>query len=570
MENYEIADILKYTSKLMELHGENAFKIRSYQNANFKLDRLTVPIDGLSQKELEDVDGIGPSLSIKIHQLLTTGTFPELEKLLQATPPGVLEMLQLKGIGPKKVAVIWKELEIETLGELLYACNENRLIELKGFGAKTQQLVKDAIEFRFANQGNFHFAAVEKLTLQFLDLIHKKNPELMIVPTGMLRRKCEILQNATLLFKTDSEKSTATLIDFLKISELILPDSLQASATSLEVKSVTGIPLHFLFTTEDRWAFSLWKTTGSEEHIQACFDLKQTDESSLHHLKSETEIYQHFELDYIEPELREGLQEIEWAKNHRLPKLVDTGDLRGILHNHTTDSDGLHSLEKMAKACKDLGYEYLGICDHSKTAFYANGLSIERVLAQQKAIEELNIKMAPFKIFKGIESDILSDGSLDYPQEILATFDFIVASVHSGLKMDKEKATDRVMRAVRNPYTTILGHPTGRLLLAREGYPLDHKAIIDACAEEGVVIELNAHPYRLDLDWRWIQYALSKGVKISINPDAHAIEGYQDMYYGICVARKGGLSAADTFNAFSLEMMEKWFEERKKRTLALK
>jgi DNA polymerase (family 10) len=261
--------------------------------------------------------------------------------------------------------------------------------------------------------------------------------------------------------------------------------------------------------------------------------------------------------------LREGLNEISLAKENKIPKLVELSDLKGILHNHSTYSDGLNTLKDMALHCKELGYEYLGMCDHSQSAFYANGLKADRVLEQQKEIDELNVKLAPFKIFKGIESDILNDGSLDYPVEVLKTFDFIVASVHSNLKMNEEKATARLLKAIENPFTTILGHPTGRLLLSRPGYPIDHKRIIDACAANKVIIELNAHPYRLDIDWRWIQYCLEKGVKISINPDAHEKSGYQDMYYGVCAARKGMLTKEMCFNAMGRVEMEQYFKSGK-------
>ena len=270
---------------------------------------------------------------------------------------------------------------------------------------------------------------------------------------------------------------------------------------------------------------------------------------------SEEEIYKSYNLQYIEPELREGLNEVGLAQQNQIPKLIELSDLRGVLHNHTTYSDGIDTLKDMAEYSKKLGYEYLGICDHSKTAVYANGLDEKRVQEQHQEINTLNKQLYPFKILKGIESDILHNGSLDYSEDILKTFDFVVASVHSGLKMSEEKATARLIKAIENPYTTILGHPSGRLLLSRAAYPLDYKKIIDACAANGVVMELNAHPYRLDIDWRWIPYCLEKGVKISINPDAHIKEGYHDMYYGVCVARKGMLIKEMCFNALSLEEM---------------
>jgi DNA polymerase (family 10) len=261
--------------------------------------------------------------------------------------------------------------------------------------------------------------------------------------------------------------------------------------------------------------------------------------------------------------MREGRGEVEKARNGNMPELIELTELKGILHNHTTYSDGSNSLTEMAEYAKALGYQYLGICDHSQSAQYAGGLKPEAIYKQQAEIDKLNKSLAPFKIFKGIESDILGDGSLDYSQEVLSTFDFIVASVHSNLKMNEEKAMMRLIKAIENPYTTILGHPTGRLLLMREGYPIDHAKIIDACAANGVCIEINANPYRLDIDWRWIDYAMHKNVMLSINPDAHETVGYHDMYFGVCVARKGGLTAEYCLNALSLDEIQKWFNNKK-------
>jgi len=570
MENYEIADILKQTSKLMELHGENVFKIKSFQNASFKLDRLSDKLEGKSVEELEKVDGIGKSLSIKIYNLLTQGLFPELEALKEKTPEGVLEMMTLKGIGPKKVGTLWHELNIETIGELLYACNENRLIELKGFGTKTQEQVKQAVEFKLASQGHYHYATVDVLSKELIAHFQKNIPELIIQTTGELKRKCEIIDEISLIAICESNSSFEKIKDVIKNCSW-LPNELTVSTNNeLRTKSIAGPEFSLVLCTTKELPFLLWKSTGSQEHIKLCLSQSSITEIELQESISEVEIYQKLKLDFIEPELREGLEEVNWATNHQLPVLINDKDLKGILHNHSTYSDGIHSLKEMAVACKNGGYEYLGICDHSKSAFYANGLSIDRLIQQQKEIEQLNNELAPFKIFKGIESDILNDGSLDYPVEVLSSFDFIVASIHSNLKMDETKATERLLTAIRNPFTTILGHPTGRLLLARKGYPIDHKKIIDACAEEGVVIELNAHPYRLDLDWRWIQYAISKGVMISINPDAHEVEGYENMHYGVCVARKGGLSKTHTFNALTFEEINSYFQNRKKIALISK
>ena len=276
-------------------------------------------------------------------------------------------------------------------------------------------------------------------------------------------------------------------------------------------------------------------------------------------ITSEEEIYSKLNLPFIEPELREGLFEIEKAKSGTLKKLIELSDLKGILHNHSTWSDGLNTIEEMANFCIQHHYEYFGIADHSKAAFYAKGLKEDQVLSQHVEIDKLNDKLFPFKIFKGTECDILNDGNLDYSDEILKTFDYVVVSIHSNLKMSEEKAMLRLLKAIENPYTSILGHPTGRLLLIREGYPIDHKKIIDACAANEVVIEINANPYRLDIDWRWIDYALNKNVILSINPDAHECDGLHDMYYGTLIARKGGLYKEMCLNAKSREEITAFF-----------
>lgn len=563
MENYEIAELLEETAKLLELHGENPFKIKSYQNAAFKIERLQEKLEGKSPEELSTIDGIGKSLSHKLHILLTENRLPDLDDLIAATPEGVIEMMKLKGIGPKKVALLWKELQIESIGELLYACNENRLVELKGFGKKTQDTIRKAVEFRLAHRGYFHYATAEKSADEFLRKIAIKNPEITLYPTGEFRRKCEVLTRLNFLCLSQHQPAVNTLIQALKDQEY---GAIVEEADFLATSSPIGIPIEIRFSGEDTFIRDRWMQTGNDLHIGQALAVNNKTSEDLLTCNTEEEIYSRLGLQFVEPEMREGLTEIEKAQKKSIAyPLIETPALKGILHNHSTYSDGIHSLEEMAKSCRDLGYEYLGICDHSKSAQYAGGLSIERVIEQQEEIKQLNASMAPFKIFSGIESDILADGSLDYPEEILQSFDFIVASVHSGLRMDKEKATTRLLKAIVNPFTTILGHPTGRLLLSREGYPLDFEKILHACAENGVVVELNAHPYRLDLDWRWIDYAVNLGLQISINPDAHSTEGYADMYYGVCAARKGGLTIANTFNTKNLTEISDWFKKRKEK-----
>jgi DNA polymerase (family 10) len=321
--------------------------------------------------------------------------------------------------------------------------------------------------------------------------------------------------------------------------------------------------LHFCAASDFLW--KKMSFSSSKSHLLSLVDESETIAEKLmkKDYLSEVEFFSKNKLQYIPAEMREGFGEVDLAKEQKIPVLVEESDLKGILHNHSTYSDGKHSLRQMAEYCKSLGYEYLGISDHSRTASYAGGLEIEKVLKQHAEIDQLNQELAPFRIFKGIESDILGDGSLDYPEEVLASFDFIVSSVHSILNMDIQRATERLIRAISNPFTTILGHPTGRLLLRREGYPIDHKAVIDACAAHQVVIEINANPWRLDLDWRWVRYAMDQGVRLSINPDAHEMDGYADMKYGVLVGRKGGLTKEMTLNSLSGDEIAAYFAQRK-------
>jgi DNA polymerase (family 10) len=551
MDNKAISKIFKLCSQLMELHNENPFRTKSIASASFKLDKLPFRIEEASLEELSAQPGIGKSTAEKAKEVAATGTFKELEDLIENTPSGIIEMLNIKGLGPKKIQIIWKELEIESVGELLYACNENRLVEAKGFGLKTQEDIKKSIEFSISNKGWFLYAKVLPLAEKFFNELKLHFPSSLLSYTGDFRRKCEVLSTVDLLISESIDNVEKFLDGFTLVEK---------TENSIELTDELGFTFKVFSSNINDFYRDLILSTGSTAHLDHLFNILP----DLPSLSSEEAIYRNLGLDYIEPELREGLNEIVQAQTHTLPKLIQYKDLRGTLHNHSTYSDGVHSLEQMALHCKDvLGLEYLGICDHSRTAVYANGLSIERLEQQWNEIATLNEKLAPFKIFRGIESDILGDGSLDYPDEVLAKFDFVVASVHSNLKMDEDKATTRLIKAIENPYTTILGHPTGRLLLSRAGYPLDFKRVIDACAANGVVIEINANPLRLDLDWRWHRYAVEKGVLLSINPDAHRTEGLHDMQYGVLVAQKGGLQASNCLNAYALDAITTYFNKKK-------
>jgi len=556
MENKAIARTLRLLSQLMELHEENPFKIKSIANAYFKIDKLPFALKDKPIDEIDKIDGIGKGLASKIIELLQTGELKELNEILQQTPEGVIEMLGIKGIGPKKIFIIWRTLGIESIGELYYACNENRLIEAKGFGLKTQEEIKNAIEFKLAANGRFLYAQVEAyantLKYQLSEWLIKVDNHALLSFAGQYRRSCEIIDELEFVIGTEKlEEIITELPDFDKLS-LITGE--EAFITTTEA----GLRIKIVVAEKPDFYLECFKLTGNPAHVKKVLALAGEGPFA-----NEQEIYSKAGLAFIAPELREDFNEIELALKNQLPTLIRYEDLKGSLHNHSTWSDGVHTLEEMATYCKNtLNLQYLGICDHSKTAVYAKGLNEQRVFAQHQEIDELNKKLAPFKIFKGIESDILSDGSLDYSDEILKSFDFVVASVHSNLRMDEAKATTRLLKAIENPYTTILGHPTGRLLLSRSGYPIDYKAIIDACAANQVVIEINANPLRLDLDWRWHRYALEKGVLLSINPDAHRTDGFHDMHYGIKVARKGGLNAEKCLNAFSLEEISNYFSKR--------
>ncbi len=558
MENKTIARTLRLLSQLLELHNENPFKIKSIANAAFKVDKLPFAIKEKSLEEIGEIPGLGKSISAKVWELLETGSMLELDTILTQTPEGIVEMLGMKGIGPKKIVVIWKDLGIENIGELYYACNENRLIEAKGFGLKTQEEIRKLIEFKMAAQGKFLYAQTEapvnKLYTDLAVWLNNVSGDPLLSIGGEYRRCLEIIEEIELIIGADSpDEVQAKIADFKSLSFEPQADNNYLSHTE------SGLKVNLLVVPKSDFYLSWFKLTGNEQHVNAVLALAGSGPFS-----SEHEIYQKAGLAFVEPELREGLNEIELAKENKLPQLITYSDLKGSLHNHSTWSDGVHTLEEMAMFCKEnLKLEYLGMCDHSKSAFYANGLNEQRIYAQHQEIDALNAKLAPFRIFKGIESDILYDGSLDYSDDILKTFDFVVASVHSILRMDEEKATSRIITAIENPYTTILGHPTGRLLLSRKGYPIDYVKVIDACAANNVVIEINANPLRLDLDWRWHRYALEKGVLLSINPDAHRKEGFHDMHYGVLIGRKGGLTPKECLNSFTLQDISQYFSNKK-------
>ena len=548
MSNKEIAKVFQFLGDIMELHGENPFKIRSYQNAYLTLRKLERPLTEMEAAEISAIKGVGTAIAEKIRELLDTGKMNTLQQYLDKTPEGVQEMLHIKGFGPKKIKVIWEELGIETIGELLYAVNENRLLELKGFGEKTQNELRQQLQYFLKTRNQFHFATLEKEGHQILEGLQLAMPELKIEFTGAFRRCANVLESIDLLLGSKTE------IDSI-LSKIGL-QNIQNQADHTSALSTNEYPVRIFQCTAVEFGSKQFKYSAAPAFLQAF--LEKYPDQDFRDIADETAVFAKVNQAFIPAELREEA----WGLSREIPTLVEVADIKGVVHTHSTYSDGINTLREMAEYSKQQGYEYLVMSDHSKSAFYANGLQPERVLNQMAEIDALNLELAPFRIFKGIESDILNDGSLDYPEDILAKFEVIIASVHSNLRMDETKATQRIIKAVENPYTRILGHPTGRLLLSRQGYPLDHQKVIDACAANGVAIELNASPYRLDLDWTWIPYALDKGVLISINPDAHSRQGIHDIHYGVLSARKGTLSAAQCLNAKGVNDFVMWINSR--------
>ncbi|MCB0495371.1 MAG: DNA polymerase/3'-5' exonuclease PolX [Cyclobacteriaceae bacterium] len=569
MKNKEIIKLLNTTVSYMELHGENDFKIKSYTNAIYNLERCNEKLEKLDLPALEKIDGVGKSIAAAIDEINSSGAYSKLNELAEQTPHGLRQLMKLRGLGAKKIRTLWTELNVENIDTLEKAIASGEVTKLKGFGAKTVDNITELLSFAKETEGWVHYAEAEKLANELKEEIKNVLPEAKVEVVGKLRRKWEVINQLEFVI---GHKDFSKIDKALEHSSQIKkePDRSGPFTWRGTTQTEDTVQVVLYYTTPENFTNSVFLNTGSPLHLSQIVKettLKELAETNL--FDSEQAIYSKLGLEYCEPEIREGTWELDEAKANKLPSLIQYDDLKGVLHNHSTYSDGENTLEEMIAKCKEMGYSYLGISDHSKAAhFYANGMYENTVKEQQEEIDQLNKKHAPFKVFKGIEADILPDGNLDYDAKTLASFDFVVASIHSSLAMDEEKATQRLLTAIANPYTTILGHMTGRLLLMRKGYTVDHKAIIDACAEHGVIIEINAHPKRLDIDWRWVHYALEKGVILSVNPDAHATDGFKDMYYGVCVGRKGGLTKEKTLNAWDLNEVESYFKKRKEKVSA--
>lgn len=565
MDKSKVAEILEEIGTLLELKGENPFKCRAYHNASRVIEGTTEDLKTLiAEKRLAELKGIGEGLSEKIIELVQTGKLKYYDELKRSLPKGLVEMLAISGLGPKKVQKLYKDLGIKSVGELEVACHENRLSKLDGFGEKSQENILKGIAFlkksserRLISQAAFEAEGILKSLKRF-----SAGGECFIA--GSLRRKRETIKDIDIVASSKNPSKMMRAFAALPSVER----SLQQGETKSAVILKSGIQVDLRIVSPVEFPFALLHFTGSAEHNTTMRARAQKRGLKLNEYglfrgarkimcKSEEEIFKALGLVYIPPEMREDSGEIEAAEKGRIPMLIEEKDIPGFFHCHTTYSDGTASVLAMVKRAQELGYAYIGISDHSKTASYAHGMKEPDVARQHKEIDAVQ-KRLRIRIFRGVESDILPDGNLDYSEKFLNSFDFVIASVHSKFNMTEADMTRRVLKAVSNPHTTILGHPTGRLLLEREGYAVAIEKVLEACAKYDVAIELNANPHRLDLDWRHLRRAKTLGVKVCINPDAHRLEGLSDVAYGVAIARKGWLEKKDVLNTLTLPAMEKF------------
>ncbi len=575
MDKARVADVLDEIGTLLDIQGENVFKCRAYHNAARIVTGLGGDLAALvSSGDIRNVKGIGEALAEKITELVTTGKLAYYDELKASFPPGVFEMMKIQGVGPKKVRLLMEKLSITTVAQLELACREDRLAAVEGFGKKTQENILAGIELLKKHSSQFLYSVAERAALTILGRIAALPGVIRAEIAGSLRRKKEVVGDIDILVaakKTHAKKILSAFASHESVQRVLGEGETKASVV-LDI----GINCDLRVVDPSEFPFALNYFTGSKDHNVRIRSLARAADLSLNEYgfsplgsgekrgsskravacASEEDIYAALGLSYVPPELREDAGEVDAALARTLPVLVEERDIRGTFHCHTTYSDGANTVTEMAEAARALGWEYLGLADHSKAAAYANGLDETRVRKQQKEIDSVNQKLAGFRILKGIEVDILANGDLDFSDATLATFDYVVASVHSGFKMSEADMTKRILKALRNKYVTMIGHLTGRLLLIREGYALRQHEIIDAAADSGKIIEINAHPQRLDLDWRLCRYAKEKGMKFAINPDAHVTDGLLDVRYGVGTARKGWLEKKDILNTSTLREVE--------------
>jgi DNA polymerase (family 10) len=557
MDKKAVAAVLDEIALLLELAGENPFKVRAYETGARAV--LTYPGDlasALSSGDLAQVKGIGKSLAGVIGELLSQGDAALYQELKAKTPPGLMELLQVPGLGPKKARILFHDVNITGIGELEYACQENRLTALPGFGVKSQEKIKAGLASLRRYAGLFRLGDLLPLAESLAALWRKVAGIERLELAGQVRRGLEVAAAIDLAIAT--RHASQVLAGLEKILGASFTDR---GPGKIETTLPQGMPLRLTLATPEVFGAAWLAATGNEAHFQSLqrlardHNLELTSQGllgagALQPCREEADIYRRLGLPFIPPELREGLGEIEAGRDNRLPRLVTGADIRGCFHVHSYYSDGVNSLEELIAAATQRGWSFLGLSDHSQTAFYAGGLKPPDLDRQKQDVEARRREHPNFSLFWGVESDILSDGSLDYPDAILKGFDFVIASIHSQFNLQQEAMTERILKALANPFCTMLGHMSGRLLLAREPYAFDLEAILKFAGAHQVIMEINASPFRLDLDWRWLRRAKELGILISINPDAHSLEGLDDVNYGVMTARKGWLAPEDILNTY--------------------
>ena len=574
MDRKQVVSALEETAVLLELQGENPFKIRAYSQAARTILGLETDLAQMVETgEISQVKGIGKTMAAHVDELVKTGRLQYLEELKAAVPPGFLDLLKIQGLGPKKIKSLHDQLGVTTLGELEYACRENRLVSLKGFGSKSQAKVLEGIENLKKYQGRRLWAEAEASALALKEALASCPQVRRVEIGGSFRRRMETVKDLDLVVETDDPQAVADCLAEMDIVE----SEVGGGDAKLNFRIAAGLSVDVRLVSAEAFPFALVHFTGSKEHNTVLRrrakdrDLKLNEYGLFDQngrgpsADDEAGVYDLLGLPLIPPELRENLGEFEAAEKGALPDLVEPQDIRGVFHAHSDFSDGGLPVKEMIQGCLDLGYEYLGLSDHSQTAFYAGGLKEDDLKRQRDLVEKLRAEFPDFGLFWGIESDILPDGSLDYPEEVLARFDFVIASIHSSFHLPEKENTQRLIRAAQNPFTTIMGHLTGRLLLAREPYALDLPAVLEAAADAGTVVEINANPHRLDLDWREMRRAKQLGLKLAVCPDAHSAEGLSHARYGVYAARKGWQTKDDIINCRPLKAVAEYFEQRRAR-----
>jgi DNA polymerase (family 10) len=573
MEKHDLARIFNEIGLLLELKGENPFKTRAYYNAARTIENLTEDLAELIEAgRVSELPGFGVALAKKVEEWGRTGSIEYYENLKNTTPPGLFELLTVPGLGAKKINVLYQTLGIASLEMLEEACSQDKLLSLPGFGAKTQAKICAGIQFIKDHRGQFLLGEVWPEAVRLKEEISKLAGVLMVEIAGSLRRFKEVVKDIDLV--ASAEEPGRVICEFINLP--LVTEIIGSGETKGSVLLKNGVQADLRVVKPEKFPHALQHFTGSKEHNTVLrhyakglgykvneYGLFKEDGTGPIYYDDEAEIYHQLGLAYIPPELREDLGEIEAALAGKLPELIHPKAIKGIFHVHTNYSDGVNSLREMVEAAMRRGYQYLGIADHSQVAVYAGGLSKETLFKQFEEIEELNREYPNFRIFKGTEADILPSGELDYGPEILSQFDFVIGSIHSNFRMNKLEMTARILKAMDNPFLTMLGHATGRILLERPGYEVDLEAIIVKAASNNVILEFNANPYRLDLDWRWLKKAKECGVKIAINPDAHSAGEIDLVNSGLAVARKGWLESKDVLNTLATGEVIEFFKKKK-------